>query len=99
CDARGLDVRARVALFIEVCAAVQYAHTQLVVHRDLKPANVLVDDAGVPHLLDFGVAGLLAGDDEPGSDPTTIASRHALTPEYAAPEQFAGETAGVAGDV
>jgi serine/threonine-protein kinase len=99
CDAKGLDVRARIALFIDVCAAVQHAHTQLVVHRDLKPGNVLVDDAGVPRLLDFGVAGLLADDSEPGSDPTTIASRHALTPEYAAPEQFAGSHAGVASDV
>ncbi|HVV95525.1 MAG TPA: protein kinase, partial [Rhodanobacteraceae bacterium] len=67
CDAKGLDVRARIALFIDVCAAVQHAHTQLVVHRDLKPGNVLVDDAGVPRLLDFGVAGLLADDSEPGS--------------------------------
>ena len=99
CDAGALDVRARVALFLDVCAAVQYAHTQLVVHRDLKPGNVLVDDAGVPRLLDFGVAGLLADDSEPGSDPTTIALRHALTPEYAAPEQFAGGHAGVASDV
>jgi serine/threonine-protein kinase len=99
CDANALDVRARVALFIDACAAVQHAHTQLVVHRDLKPGNVLVDDAGAPRLLDFGVAGLLADDSEPGSDPTTIASRHALTPEYAAPEQFSGGNAGVASDV
>jgi serine/threonine-protein kinase len=99
CDAQRLDVRARVRLFIEVCAAVQYAHTQLVVHRDLKPGNVFVDDNGAPRLLDFGVAGLLADDGDDGSDPTTIASRRAVTPEYAAPEQFGGEGAGVASDV
>jgi len=99
CDRRRLDVRARVRLFLDVCAAVQHAHAQLVVHRDLKPANVLVDDAGQVRLLDFGIARLLAGDDgEPGA-PTTIGLRYALTPEYAAPEQFGGETAGVATDI
>ena len=99
CDARQLDVRARVALFLEVCAAVQHAHTQLVVHRDLKPGNVLVDAAGTPRLLDFGVAGLLAGDEGTAAAPTTISQRRAMTPEYAAPEQLEGQDAGVAGDV
>ncbi|HEY0232466.1 MAG TPA: serine/threonine-protein kinase [Dokdonella sp.] len=99
CDCERLDLRARVALFLDVCAAVQYAHTQLVVHRDLKPANVLVDDAGRVRLLDFGVAGLLAGDADDAVDPSTLGQRHALTPEYAAPEQLAGEGAGVAVDV
>jgi serine/threonine-protein kinase len=62
CDARRLGVRARVRLFLDVCAAVQYAHAQLVVHRDLKPANVLVDNDGHIRLLDFGIARLVGGD-------------------------------------
>jgi serine/threonine-protein kinase len=100
CDARALDLRARVTLFLGVCAAVQYAHTQLVVHRDLKPGNVLVDADGFVRLLDFGVAGLLFGaEDGRREQPTTIASRRALTPEYAAPEQFGSDGAGVAVDV
>ncbi len=97
CDAHALDLRARVTLFLDVCAAVQYAHAQLVVHRDLKPANILVDGDGRVRLLDFGLAGLLA-EDEP-REATTIAGRRALTPEYAAPEVLAGERAGVAADV
>ena len=99
CDVQRLDLRARVKLFIDVCAAVQYAHTQLVVHRDLKPGNVLVDEAGRVRLLDFGVAGLLAGDADDAVKPSTLGQRHALTPEYAAPEQLGGDGANVAVDV
>ncbi|MEO7433386.1 MAG: protein kinase [Dokdonella sp.] len=99
CDAHRLGVRERVRLLIEAADAVQYAHTQLVVHRDLKPGNVLVDSAGVVRLLDFGVAGLLAGDSAADSLPSTISQRHAITPEYAAPEQFGGDDVGVAADV
>jgi len=99
CDARKLDVRERMRLFLDVCGAVQHAHTQLVVHRDLKPGNVLVDDSGAVRLLDFGVAGLLAGDTDDGSQPSTTGQPHAMTPEYAAPEQFRGEPVGVSADV
>jgi serine/threonine-protein kinase len=100
CDEHRLDVRARTRLFLDVCAAVQYAHAQLVVHRDLKPANILVDGEGRVRLLDFGIARLLGGDgDDANAQPTTIGARYALTPEYAAPEQFGGEPAAVATDV
>jgi serine/threonine protein kinase len=68
----------RLKLFLQVCDAVQYAHGSLVAHRDLKPCNILVTSAGVPKLLDFGVARLLT--DTPGPATTS-----ALTPEYASP--------------
>ncbi len=97
CDARRLDIDARVELFLDVCAAVQHAHAQLVVHRDLKPANILVNKDGDVRLLDFGIAKLVDGD-EPGAQ-TTIGMRPLLTPEYAAPEQFRGEISGVATDI
>ena len=98
CDAQALDLRARVKLFLDVCAAVQYAHAQLVVHRDLKPGNILVEADGRVRLLDFGIARLL-GDEDAGATLTAIGHRGVLTPEYAAPEQFGGEAAGVATDV
>lgn len=98
CDARQRSVRERVKLFVDVCAAVQYAHAQLVVHRDLKPGNILVDLDGHTQLLDFGIARLL-GDEEGGTTLTAVGPQGMMTPEYAAPEQFAGEPAGVATDV
>lgn len=101
CDARRLDVRERVRLFLEACAAVQYAHTQLIVHRDLKPGNILVDEDGAVRLLDFGIARMVGGDGDGDVAPTlTMANaNHALTPEYAAPEQFTGSAVGVGADV
>lgn len=102
CDQRKLDIRARIRLFLSVCAAVQYAHTQLVVHRDLKPGNVLVDNTGTVRLLDFGIAKLVDGDDDDGDalSPATMAgARAALTPEYAAPEQLSGGDVGIAADI
>jgi eukaryotic-like serine/threonine-protein kinase len=86
-EARALPRDARLALFLQVCAAVQYAHRNLVVHRDIKPANVLVTADGRVKLLDFGIAKLL--DDDPDGATRTV--HRPMTPEYAAPEQLAGE--------
>jgi serine/threonine-protein kinase len=91
-----LDLRARLRLFLRICAAVQYAHQNLVVHRDLKPSNILVGADGSLKLLDFGIAKVLATTDEAAQ--TQTAAR-LLTPDYAAPEQFSGDAITTATDV
>lgn len=94
--AHGLDARARVALVAQVADAVAFAHARLVVHRDLKPGNVLVDTAGNPHLLDFGIAKLLQ---DTAGETATATQVRVLSPAYAAPEQILGQPVGTATDV
>ena len=68
-----LDLRGILKLFLAVCEAVSYAHRNLIVHRDLKPSNILVDSAGHPKLLDFGIAKIL---DAPSSEDARTADPH-----------------------
>ena len=96
----GLSMEARLKLFGKVCAAVQFAHQNLVVHRDLKPGNILVTAAGEPKLLDFGLARLVCPEEGEESGLTiTLAEARRLTPAYASPEQVRGEVLTTASDV
>ena len=96
--AESAPVEDRLAVFVQVCDAVAFAHRNLVVHRDLKPSNLLVtEEGGRPRavVLDFGIAKLL---DAPDAD-LTRADGGPLTPAYAAPEQFRGGAVTTATDV
>src|SRR5687767_216619 len=89
CDEHGLGVRQRLALFTDVCDAVEHAHRKGVLHRDIKNSNVLVterDGNPVPKVIDFGVAKALQ---QPLTDRTLQTELGQLigTPEYMSPEQ------------
>lgn len=99
CDRVQLDLRKRLELFLEICAAVQYAHQNLVVHRDLKPPNILVTSDGSPKLLDFGIAKLLDSNSAAAVLALTRMNDRLLTPEYASPEQILGRAVTTASDV
>lgn len=82
-------VEAKLRLFLQVCEAVQHAHTSGVIHRDLKPANILVDAAGRPKVLDFGVARAASA----GPDDLTLMTNPGQlvgTLAYMSPEQVSG---------
>lgn len=98
CDEKRLSTEDRLRIFCDVCAAVHYAHQNLVVHRDLKPGNILVKLDGAPKLLDFGIAKILTPDATAASD-NTATSMRLMTPQYASPEQVRGEAVTTVSDV
>jgi serine/threonine protein kinase/Tol biopolymer transport system component len=98
CEAHRLSIDERLGLFLQVLAAVAYAHSQSIIHRDLKPSNILVREGGHVVLLDFGIAKLLV-DGAAGESELTRQAGATLTPEYASPEQIKGEPLGPATDV
>jgi tetratricopeptide (TPR) repeat protein/TolB-like protein len=101
CNAQKLTTAQRLTLFVSVCSAVHFAHQKMVVHRDIKPGNILITRAGVPKLLDFGIAKILdpalAGG--PGAPTLTQTALRMMTPAYASPEQIRGGAVTPASDV
>ncbi len=74
-------------ILLPVARGLAYAHQHGVIHRDVKPANILLSEAEIPVLTDFGIAKLL----ETGEGHTLTGSGVGIgTPEYMAPEQGIG---------
>jgi serine/threonine-protein kinase len=84
----------RLDLWLQIAAAVSYAHRHLIIHRDLKPSNVLVTADGVPKLVDFGIAKRL---EESRAGRDTLTAQY--TPLYASPEQIGGQSVSTATDI
>jgi serine/threonine protein kinase len=89
-DEHDLGTRGRLAMFVNVCHAVQHAHQKGIIHRDLKPGNILVDEAGQPKILDFGVARATNSDVQATTARTDIGQLIGTVP-YMSPEQVMGE--------
>lgn len=89
CNSKSLSVEERLRLMVQVCRAVQSAHSESVAHRDLKPANILIVDAEKPYpkIIDFGVARSLAGSSDVMAT-LTQANMLVGTLGYIAPEQI-----------
>ncbi len=99
CKTHRLNIVDRLRLFGHVCSAVMAAHQNLVVHRDLKPGNILVNAAGTPKLLDFGIAKMLDNQLSSSIITQTVTGVRLLTPNYASPEQIRGEPITTATDI
>jgi serine/threonine protein kinase len=91
---RSLELTETLELFLKACDAVENAHSSHVVHCDLKPQHILIDTAGQPHVLDFGLARLF----DP-SIPDAARDLFAGTPAYTSPEQAFGLDVGFWSDV
>ncbi|HJW38852.1 MAG TPA: serine/threonine-protein kinase, partial [Candidatus Udaeobacter sp.] len=85
-----MPIRQAAELMAKVARTVHYAHEHGILHRDIKPGNILLDAKGEPHLTDFGLARLVE------SESSVTHTLEVLgTPSYMAPEQAAGNNAGL----
>jgi tetratricopeptide (TPR) repeat protein len=88
--ANKLTTRQRLELFIQVCDAVHHGHQKGIIHRDLKPSNILVDSAGQPKIIDFGVARSTDSDVALTTIETSVGQLIG-TLQYMSPEQCAAD--------
>jgi serine/threonine protein kinase len=99
CETHQSSISERLTLFRSVCAAVQFAHSNLVVHRDIKASNILVTKDGTPKLLDFGIDKLIQSEFSTMAAAETRPELRPMTLEYASPEQVRGDVITTSSDL
>lgn len=99
CKRNKMRMAERLELFLQICKAVQYAHSQLIIHRDLKPDNIFVTEKGQVKVMDFGIAKFLNTGTDEASFAQTREGIHVASLEFAAPEQFGSSDPTTATDV
>lgn len=91
---RPMEILSALSIGVQVADAITTAHARGIVHRDIKPNNIVVNDQGQVKVLDFGLAKMLATNQEAGADPDKSMTEIGLpygTAGYGSPEQAAGE--------
>src|SRR5208337_4252746 len=102
--ARAVEFRKLLSHFLDVCQAIDYAHSQNVIHRDIKPSNIMIGQFGETLVVDWGLAKALVtpgpgdgaestairGDAAPAERGETLAGSPLGTPNFMSPEQAAG---------
>lgn len=76
-----LDPIRALTIFIDICEAINYAHTKGIVHRDLKPENIILDKNGQPVILDFGICYFIDDDNRLTQTIEQVGSRYYIAPE------------------
>ncbi len=99
CKNHSLKLSKRLDLFLQICRAVQHAHSKLIIHRDLKPENIFITDDGQVKVMDFGIGKFLDSELDDDSLLRTHEGHHVASVEFAAPEQFQSGDPSTATDV
>ncbi len=89
-----LTWKSKLQIFVQICQAIEYAHSQNIIHRDIKPDNVMVSEEGIPKVMDFGIAKHLDQEQQ-----LTQTGELVGTPKYIAPELADGEKSSKKSDI
>ncbi|MDZ7757748.1 serine/threonine-protein kinase [Rhodohalobacter sp.] len=99
CRKQNLKLEERLSLFLQICKAVQFAHSKLIIHRDLKPDNIFVTPNGQIKIMDFGIGKSLSPDIDEEFNDYTRPGNIIASFDFAAPEQLSSDDVSIQTDV